>query len=198
MHAPAIDGIDDAVVFGMYFLNAESYVVDDDIEITSTSEAELDSSSAIALWAVTLDTGLEDERLESGSIIFAIENFNGNVVLCCCGCLADVFDGEIVIIDGDDNGDAVIIECVLFAAVSIIGLFDVNGTPDGLRGCIPEEIYKSNKNIEHIIIEFASKISIVRKYFLRIFLSNKGLNKKTPQDTEIILKNEKNEIEFNE
>lgn len=150
MHAPAaaatpaidggIDGIDDVTDFGMYFLNAESYVVDDDIEITSTSDAELDSSSANALLTVALDTGLDDERFESGSIIFAIENFNGNEFLCCgCGCRADVFDGEIVMIDGEDKGDAVI-DCVLFAAVSIIGLFDVNGTPDGLRGCIPDEI----------------------------------------------------------
>lgn len=137
---PAIDGIDEAADFGIYFLNAESYVVDDDIEITSTSDAELDSSSAIALLMVALDTGLDDDRFESGSIIFAIENFNGNEFRCCCGC-ADVFDGEIVMIGGEDKGDAVI-DCVLFAAVSIIGLFDVNGTPDGLRGCIPEEICK--------------------------------------------------------
>lgn len=114
-------------------------MVDDDIEITSTSDAELDSSSAIALFPVALETGLDDDRFESGSIILAIENFNGNAVRCCCGCCAVVFDGEIVIIGGEDNGDAVI-DCVLFAAVSIIGLFDVNGTPDGLRGCIPDEI----------------------------------------------------------
>lgn len=86
MHAPAIDGIDEAVAFGIYFLNAESYVVEDDIEMTSTSDAELDSSSATALLAVALETGLEDERFESGSIILAIENFNGNEVRCCCGC----------------------------------------------------------------------------------------------------------------
>lgn len=145
MHAPEIDGIDEAVDFGIYFLNAESYVVDDDIEITSTSDAELDSSSAIVLFAFVLDNGLEDERFESGSMIFAIENFNGNEVRCCCGCWAVVFDGEIVMIDGEDKGDAV---AVLFAAVSIIGLFDVSGTPDGLCGCIPDEIcnYNSTNN----------------------------------------------------
>lgn len=48
MQAPAIDGIDEATDFGIYFLNAESYVVVDDMEMTSTSDAELDSSSAIA------------------------------------------------------------------------------------------------------------------------------------------------------
>lgn len=145
MHAPAIDGIDAvAADFGIYFLNAESYVVDDDIEITSTSDAELEfSSSAIGLFA--LDTGLDDECFESGSIIFAIENFNGKEALCCCcDCWTDVFDGEIVIIGGDDMGDAVS-DCVLFDAVSIIGLFDVNGTPDGLRGCMPEEICNLKK-----------------------------------------------------
>lgn len=47
-------------------------------------------------------------------------------------------------IGGDDKGDAVI-DCVLFAAVSIIGLFDVNGTPDGLQGCMPAEIYNSKR-----------------------------------------------------
>lgn len=88
MHAPAIDGIAVDPGFGTYFLNAESYVVDEDIEMTSTSDAELDSSSAeIALFAavVELDTGLDDDRFESGSIILAIENFSGNaVVRCCC------------------------------------------------------------------------------------------------------------------
>lgn len=120
-------------------------MVDDDIEMTSTSDAELDSSSAIALFVAALEIGLDEERFESGSMIFAMENFNGKAFRCCCcwdGCRAVAFDGEIVIIGGEDKGDAVI-DCVLFAAVSIIGLFDVNGTPDGLRGCMPDEIYKN-------------------------------------------------------
>lgn len=147
MHAPAIDGIVVEPVFGTYFLNAESYVVDEDIEITSTSEAELDSSSAlIALLATALDTGLVDDRFESGSMIFAMENFNGKAVARCC---CDEFGGddEIVIIGGDDKGDAVI-DCVLLAAVSMIGLFDVNGTPDGLQGCMPAEIYNSPNSMK--------------------------------------------------
>lgn len=154
MQAPAIDGIAVDPVFGTYFLNAESYVVDEDIEITSTSEAELDSSSAetIAWFAAVavVDTGLDDDRFESGSIIFAMENFKGNAdVRCCCDtCWTDGFcgDDEIVMIGGDDKGDAVI-DCVLFAAVSIIGLFDVNGTPDGLQGCMPAEIYNSSNSM---------------------------------------------------
>lgn len=179
MHAPAIDGIADDVDFGIYFLNAESYVVDEDIEMTSTSDAELDSSSAIALPTVALDTGLEDDRFESGSIIFAIENFNGNEFRCCCGCWAVVFvDGEIVMIGGDDKGDAVI-DCVLFAAVSIIGLFDVNGTPDGLRGCIPEEIWNQTKTkrtkINRLSNDLSKKKKKKKKYAKLLI---KGLNAK--------------------
>lgn len=173
MQAPAIDGIDEAADFGMYFLNAESYVVVDDIEMTSTSDAELDSSSAIAWFVVAFDAGLVDDRFESGSMILAIENFNGKVVRGCCGCWANEFDGETVMIDGEDKGDA----AVLFAAVSIIGLFDVSGTPDGLRGCIPDEIYgQTNERINQYAVEI--KLMLFLLFFAKWLFKNrnKGLN----------------------
>lgn len=45
-----------AADFGTYFLNAESYADDvDDVEITSMSELELESSSAVTLLCVDPD-----------------------------------------------------------------------------------------------------------------------------------------------
>lgn len=78
-------------------------------------------------------------------MIEAMENFKGCDVRCCCVFI--VFDGDVFIIDGDEIGDTVI-DCVLLAAVSMIGLFDVSGTPVGLCGCIPDEIYKMQNGSE--------------------------------------------------
>lgn len=51
------------VAFGMYFLNAESYVVDDDIEMISTSDVELESSSMKRVGACAIGLGWRARRL---------------------------------------------------------------------------------------------------------------------------------------
>lgn len=120
----------------MYFLNAESY--DDDIEIISTSDVELESSSVYCLSVFIIGVG-RVRRLWSGSIIFAIENFNGPF---CCG-IKDCAGG-----DGENDDEYMLDEITELFADSIIGLFDVNGTPIGLDGCMPLDIceLKEKKN----------------------------------------------------
>lgn len=77
-------------------------------------------------------------------------------------------------VGGDDKGDAVI-DCVLFAAVSIIGLFDVNGTPDGLQGCMPAEIYNSSNHKEKEKRTKAIKIKKIPIYNLQFKFSTKSI-----------------------
>lgn len=65
-------------------------------------------------------------------MILAMENFSGPL---CCGiedCVMDAGGNG----DGETDDDEII---VLFAD-SMMGLFDVNGTPIGLHGCMPLEI----------------------------------------------------------
>lgn len=63
-------------------------------------------------------------------MIFAIENFSKPF----CGGI-DVADG------GGDTDDACTFAVIIvLLADSMIGLFDINGTPIGLHGCIPLEI----------------------------------------------------------
>lgn len=125
----------------MYFLNAESY--DDDIDIISTSDVELESSSVYCLGVFIIGVG-RVRRLWSGSIIFAIENFNGPF---CCGIKDCVRDAGG---DGENDDEYMLDEITELFADSIIGLFDVNGTPIGLDGCMPLDICElKEKNKVH-------------------------------------------------
>lgn len=129
-----------AVVFGMYFLNAESYVVDDDIEMISTSDVELESSSTNWLGAaLTTGLGWRARRLLSGSMILAIENFSGPFCWGMEDCVIVAGGG------GETETECMFDEIIVLFADSIIGLFDVNGTPIGLHGCMPLEICQIEK-----------------------------------------------------
>lgn len=67
-------------------------------------------------------------------MILAIENFNGP--------FCDGIDGWVWVTDGV-GGDTD--EIIVLFADSMMGLFDVNGTPIGLHGCMPLEICRLKK-----------------------------------------------------
>lgn len=98
-------------------------MVDEGIDMISMSDVELESSSCMIVDRF-------GAGLVSGSMIFAMENFNGPR----CGDIVGFLKS------GDTGDDCVFDDVIVLLAASMIGLFDVSGIPGGLHGCMLVEI----------------------------------------------------------